>query len=125
MADANRIKAKGIDGILEIESNGNQLVIHTLYGDETINREDALEERCTVCKSKKHVIYDELMGEEGEANPQCGRFDKVAQLEAMSPEAVSYTHLDVYKRQMIHSLRQCTFLLSLPLRTRCFRRWTC
>lgn len=86
MADANRIKAKGIDGILEIESNGNQLVIHTLYGDETINREDALEERCTVCKSKKHVIYDELMGEEGEANPQCGRFDKVAQLEAMSPE---------------------------------------
>ncbi|MGL4983008.1 MAG: 4Fe-4S dicluster domain-containing protein [Treponemataceae bacterium] len=42
-------------------------------------------ERCGVCKSKKHVIYDELIGEEGEVQDQ-GRFNEVAKLEAMTPE---------------------------------------
>lgn len=43
-------------------------------------------ERCLSCKSKKVVIYDELIGENGEVNEDCNRFDLVAKLEAMTPD---------------------------------------
>ena len=42
-------------------------------------------ERCVNCKSKKHVTYDELIGEEGDILDS-KRFDEVAKLEAMSVE---------------------------------------
>ena len=42
-------------------------------------------ERCVNCKSKKHVAYDELLGEEGEV-VESARFDEVARLEAMTPD---------------------------------------
>ena len=44
-----------------------------------------LSERCTVCKSKKHITYDELIGEEGDVQDSA-RFDQVAKLEAMTPD---------------------------------------
>ncbi len=40
-------------------------------------------ERCNVCKSKKHITYDELIGEEGDIQ-ESARFDTVSRLEAMS-----------------------------------------
>ncbi|MDE5898723.1 MAG: 4Fe-4S dicluster domain-containing protein [Treponemataceae bacterium] len=40
-------------------------------------------ERCAVCKSKQHVTYDELLGEEGGVL-ESRRFDMVEKLEAMS-----------------------------------------
>jgi ferredoxin len=42
-------------------------------------------ERCNNCKSKKHVTYDELIGDEGDILDS-HRFDMVAKLEAMTPE---------------------------------------
>ena len=49
---------------------------------------DALLERCKVCKGKKHMVYDELIGaaEDEEAGPVGNRFEEVEKLEAMSPE---------------------------------------
>lgn len=47
--------------------------------------EKILLERCEVCKSKKHVTYDELIGEDGEVQDSA-RFDEVAKLEAMSAD---------------------------------------
>ena len=40
--------------------------METLYGEKTVSKQDALPERCRSCKSHKHVVYDELLGEEGE-----------------------------------------------------------
>lgn len=42
-------------------------------------------ERCNNCKSKKHVTYDELIGEEGDLLDS-HRFDMVAKLESMTPD---------------------------------------
>lgn len=42
-------------------------------------------ERCSVCKSVRHVIYDELIGEEGDVLDSA-RYDEVRRLEAMSEE---------------------------------------
>ena len=86
MADIHKIRALAGEGILGAESMGKSILVHTLYdGDQQLSREDCLAERCRNCKSKKHVAYDELLGEEGEVL-ESGRFDEVAQLEAMSAE---------------------------------------
>ncbi|MBR4941486.1 MAG: 4Fe-4S dicluster domain-containing protein, partial [Clostridia bacterium] len=54
-------------------------------GTETVKGADATAERCLACKSKKHVAYDELFGEEGEVVAS-DRFDEVAKLEALTPD---------------------------------------
>ncbi len=86
MCDIERIKAAGIKGVTEVKEEGETLVCTTLYGEEKIARKDALLERCLSCKSKKVVLFDEMLGENGEENPESGRFDKVAELEAMTPD---------------------------------------
>ncbi len=85
-ADINKIRAKGIDGVLGIKSEGTDFIVDTIYGEEKIAKFEAMSERCLTCKSKKHVDVDEMMGEEGEWNAESKRFDKVAELEAMTPD---------------------------------------
>ena len=87
MADIAKIKAISGEGITNIESDGDAIKVTTLYADEpiSINASDVLLERCVNCKSKKHVAYDELMGEEGDVIDS-KRFDEVARIEAMTPD---------------------------------------
>ena len=86
MADIAKIKAICGDGIVSIDC-GEKISVTTLYNDEpiAIDAKDVLAERCVNCKSKKHVAYDELLGEEGEVIAS-DRFDEVAKLEAMTPD---------------------------------------
>ena len=84
--DGEMLKAAGIKGITGIRSEGGSLVVDTLYGEKTVKKADVLHERCLCCKSKKHVVYDELIGEEGEPDPGCGRFDMVEKIEAMTAD---------------------------------------
>lgn len=85
--DIYKIKELGIKGIQNIEENGDELRIHTIYGDKTCKRSDVLLERCLCCKGKKHMAYDELVltGEEIEEMPS-DRFSMVKKLEAMTPD---------------------------------------
>lgn len=85
-ADADKIKAAGASGITGIKSEGDSYVVDTIYGEVKVNKKDVMAERCLSCKSKKHTVYDELIGEDGEVNADCGRFDLVAKLEAMTSE---------------------------------------
>lgn len=84
--DIYKIKELGIKGIQGIEENGDELLIHTIYGDKTCKRGDVMLERCLCCKGKKHMVYDELVstGEEIEETPS-DRFSTVKKLEAMTP----------------------------------------
>jgi ferredoxin len=83
--DIEKVKAKGISGIESVSSDGETLTIETFYGTETVPAAEVKAERCISCKSKKHVVYDELIGEDGDV-VKSGRFDNVAELEAMSSE---------------------------------------
>ncbi len=83
--DLDCLKKQDIQGIVGIETQNDNFIIHTLYGDHTIAKEDALAERCLNCKSKKHVIYDELIGRDGEVLDS-HRFDMVEKIEAMTPD---------------------------------------
>ena len=83
--DIELIRKAGFRGITSLEENGEEITVKTIYGDKTMARVDALAERCKNCKSRKHVIYDELLGEEGEVLDSA-RFDQVEELEKMTAE---------------------------------------
>ncbi len=86
--DIDKIKNAGIKGIESISQDGDTLKIQTIYGEKEFPFDDALLERCTVCKGKTHQVYDELIGaQEGEeAGPKGNRFEMVEKLEAMTPK---------------------------------------
>ena len=86
MIDINKIKLAIGDGVVSVDTDGEVIKVNTLYdGVKELNKNDILLERCANCKSKKHVAFDELMGEEGETLEN-NRFDQVAELEKMSAE---------------------------------------
>ncbi len=84
--DPDAVRAAGVDGILSATTEGDTVKISTMYGEETLSREACLLERCKVCKSHEVVVFDEMLGENGSVNEDCGRFVGVEELEAMSPE---------------------------------------
>ena len=86
MADIEKIKKITGEGISKIEC-GEKIAVTTIYDDEPtmVELADVLAERCVNCKSKKHVAFDELLGEDGEVIAS-ERFDEVAKLEAMTPD---------------------------------------
>lgn len=85
MVDVGNIKQLVGDGVVSV-ADGDILKVETLYdGVKEIAKADVLLERCANCKSKKHVAYDELMGETGEVIDN-NRFDEVAKIESMSAD---------------------------------------
>lgn len=87
MADIDKIRALGIKGIEKIEQKGDDLVINTIYGEKTCKLADVLLEKCVSCKSKKHMIYDELISDNEEESVKPNeRFDMVEKLENMTSE---------------------------------------
>ncbi|MGI6201242.1 MAG: 4Fe-4S dicluster domain-containing protein [Christensenellales bacterium] len=101
MADVEKIKDLGVTGITGIRREGEDLAVETMYGPETVARQDALAERCLVCKSKAHVVYDELIGETGQVNPDSGRFAQVEKLEAMT----SQERFDFWRGELSRCIR--------------------
>jgi len=87
MADIAKVKEICGEGIASVDCTGDNLAVTTLYEEQpvTVATAEVLAERCVNCKSKKHVAYDELLGEEGEVI-ETGRFDEVEKLEAMTPD---------------------------------------
>ncbi len=86
MVDIEKVKKIAGDGILSVDCTNEDIVVKTLYNDDMkIAKADVLAERCINCKSKKHVAYDELMGESGETIDS-NRFDEVEKLEKMTAD---------------------------------------
>ena len=85
-ADVEKLRAMGISGITGIRKADGEYIVETIYGTETVKAADATAERCLTCQSKKHVAFDELIGEDGDVIEDCGRFDMVEKLEAMTPD---------------------------------------
>ena len=98
--DIEKIKARGITGILSVKNNDYTLEIETLYGTEKMPFYEAISGKCESCKSRKHVTYDELMGEEGEI-AESNRFDMVEKLENMT----SQERYDFWREQLSKCIR--------------------
>ncbi len=86
MIDIEKIKKISGDGVLSVDCTSDEIVVKTLYnGDVKIAKNDVFAERCVNCKSKKHVAYDELLGETGEV-VDSNRFDEVEKIEKMTAD---------------------------------------
>ena len=86
MVDIKKIKNAFGDGIVSVDATTDTLKVETLYdGVKEIAKAEVLAERCRNCKSKKHVAYDELIGEDGEVISS-NRFDQVDELEKMTAD---------------------------------------
>ena len=66
MCDIDKVRAQAGDGLLSVSEDGENLTQETLYDTKTVSKKVVLLERCQVCKSKKIVTYDELIGEQGD-----------------------------------------------------------
>lgn len=85
MLDINKIK-NDAEAIVSVKSDGDKIKVNTLYdGCCVYEKSDMTLERCKNCKSKRHVAYDELLGNDGEII-KSGRFDEVKRLEKMNPD---------------------------------------
>jgi len=98
--DAEKIKSKGITGILGAKNDNGTLVIDTVYGEEKMPYYEALSVKCQNCKSKKHVIYDELIGDDGDILDS-NRFDMVEKLENMTAQE----RYDFWREQLSKCIR--------------------
>ncbi len=98
--DVEKIKAKGITGILNITNDNGTLKIETLYGEETMPFADAVSTKCENCKSRKHVVFDELIGEDGDVT-ETNRFEMVEKLENMT----SQERFDFWRDQLSKCIR--------------------
>lgn len=85
-ADIGKIREKGITGITGIEEKDGDFIISTVYREtHTVKKYDVYLEKCKNCKSKKIVVFDELLGAQGERTGS-PRFDEVEKLEKMTPD---------------------------------------
>ncbi len=85
MVDVERLRANGVSAIKGVKVNADNVVADTVYGEQAVPKNDALAVRCIDCKSKKHVAYDELIGEDGDVIAS-NRFDMVEKLENMTAD---------------------------------------
>lgn len=83
--DIEKIRAKGIKGITEVKVDGDNVVVETIYGTQTVAKNEVLLGKCEACRGKKFVAFDEIVGEQGELE-ESNRFDMVEKLEAMTPD---------------------------------------
>lgn len=83
MLDIEKIREKGISGLISSSWADSKIVFETADNEVSLPAAEVMSDRCLSCKSKKHVAYDELLGEEGEVLDS-NRFDEVSKLEAMS-----------------------------------------
>ena len=88
--DVEKLRDKGVKGILSVEDDGKALKIESLYGEESgLKREEVLLDKCLACKGKEHKVFDELLGTDKatDTKSEIDRFAEVSQIEAMTPEA--------------------------------------
>lgn len=84
--DIEKIKQGGINAVSSIKETEDSVIAESIYGDKkTFKKYEVMAERCLSCKSKKVVIYDELIGENGDVLDS-NRFDEVEKLESMTPD---------------------------------------
>jgi formate dehydrogenase (coenzyme F420) beta subunit len=85
MLDINKIR-QSAETVLSVDVSDEKITVKTLYdGEKEFDRADFLPDRCRNCKSKKHVVYDELVGDDGTVLDS-HRFDEVEKIEKMTPD---------------------------------------
>ncbi len=71
---------------MSMKMDGQNVLVESFSQKLSFPKKDVIEERCLCCKGGKHMVYDELLGEEGEEKPLADRFRGVSQIEKKDPD---------------------------------------
>ena len=82
--DIEKIKAKGISAVTEVEEDGESVKVSSIYGEEVVEKAEVLLSKCASCKGKTHQAKDEEIILHEMPAPAEGRFDEIEKLEAMT-----------------------------------------
>ena len=84
--DIEKIKAKGVDAVSNVEENGDKIAVSSIYGDVELEKSEILLGKCMTCKGKTHQVKDEEIILHEMPASKSNRFDEVEKLEAMTEE---------------------------------------
>ena len=83
--DINKIKAQGVTGVTNVEVNGKDVKVTSLYGEVVLSKPDVVLSKCATCQ-KTHQVKDEEIILTERPERDVDRFAEVAALEAMTEE---------------------------------------
>ena len=83
--DIEKIKAKGVSFVTGVEVEEGNVKVASLYGEETLAKEEVVLSKCAVC-NKTHQAKDEEIVETERPVREVNRFEEVEKLEAMTEE---------------------------------------
>lgn len=83
--DIEKIKAKGVVAVTEVEEDGETVKVSSLYGEETLEKSEILLTKCATC-NKTHQVKDEEIVLRERPIRNVDRFEEVAKLEAMTED---------------------------------------
>ena len=83
--DIEKIKAKGVVAVTEVEEDGETVKVSSLYGEETLEKSEILLTKCATC-NKTHQVKDEEIILHERPVRNVDRFEEVAKLEAMTED---------------------------------------
>ena len=80
-----KIKEKGISGIVDVDVVEKDVKVATLYGEETLYKPDVVLTKCATC-NKTHQVQDEEIILHERVERDVNRFEEVEKLEAMTED---------------------------------------
>ena len=83
--DVEKIKAQGVSAITDVEVNGKEVKVSSLYGETTLYKPDVVLSKCATCQ-KTHQVKDEEIILHERPERDVNRFEEVEKLEAMTPD---------------------------------------
>lgn len=86
MIDKRKVDA-GVDGeILEVSENGTQVTVKTASGSQTFEKNEVLQQNCSLCTHRNPVIHDEMVADPVAEQTDVDPYADVAAIEAMSAD---------------------------------------
>jgi formate dehydrogenase (coenzyme F420) beta subunit len=86
MIDKKKINSMFEDEIKQVTEQNGSVIIKGEGFEETVKKNDMLQQNCLVCIHRNPVIYDELAADLVEEQKDVDRYDDVRKIEAMPPE---------------------------------------
>lgn len=83
--DIEKIKDKGISGVVDVDVVEKDVKVTTLYGEETLYKPDVVLTKCATC-NKTHQVKDEEIILRERPERDVNRFEEVEKLEAMTED---------------------------------------
>ena len=86
MIDKRKISAMFKGEIGEVIEDENNITVKGDGFEKILNKQDVLQQNCSVCNHRNPVIHDELVGELVEEQTDVDRYADVREIEALSPQ---------------------------------------